>query len=164
MEFHLCTLVANALARLTHPASPRDRYPASPWGWRPLPARCGPVLWPFWGRKAAAQRVQRGRNAARAPWKTQILLCSQRRRRFICAFRGVFARESRSACMRMSGAAGRLAVGPASESVGPSETWTVAACGCGGTVSGRSGCKSRTDGSDAEVIFHVIVPGLTRRR
>ena len=60
-------LKANALARLTHPASPRDRYPASPWGWRPLRARCRPVLRPFCGRKAAAQRPRGGRNAARAP-------------------------------------------------------------------------------------------------
>ena len=33
-----CT--ASALARLTNPASPRDRYPAFPYGWRPLRARC----------------------------------------------------------------------------------------------------------------------------
>ena len=33
-----CT--ASALARLTNPSSPRDRYPAFPYGWRPLRARC----------------------------------------------------------------------------------------------------------------------------
>ena len=38
---------------MTNPASPRDRYPAPPWGWRPLRARCGPVLRPFCGRQRA---------------------------------------------------------------------------------------------------------------